>query len=59
MTDNKSQFVTFEPKNRVVTFRDNGEGCIMGIGNIRITPSTFIQNILLVDRLKYNLLSIS
>ena len=32
---------------------------IISIGNIRITPSTSIQNILLVDELKHNLLSIS
>ena len=60
MTDNKSQFVTFESKDRgVVIFRDNGKRYIIGVGNIHITPSTSIQNILLVDGLKYNLLNIS
>ena len=55
MTDDKSQFITFEPKNGVVTFEDNGKGRIIGVGNIHITPFTSIQNILLVDGLKHNL----
>ena len=58
--DDKSQFITFEPKNGgVITFEDNEKGYIISVGNIRITPSTFIQNIVLVDGLKHNLLSIS
>ncbi len=43
----------------MVTFDDNEKSKIIGIGNIRITPTTFIENILLVDGLKHNLLSIS
>ena len=43
----------------MVTFGDNGKGKIIGIGNIGITPSTYIKDILLVDGLKHNLLNIS
>ena len=60
MTGDKSQFITLDAKNRgMVTFEDNGKRKIIGIGNIGITPSKYIENILLVDDLKYNLLSIS
>ena len=43
----------------MVTFEDNGKEKIIKLGNIGITPSTFIKNILLIDGLKHNLLSIS
>ena len=60
MTDDESQFITLDAKNeRMVTFGDNDKGKIIGIGNIGITPSKYIENILLVDGLKHNLLSIS
>ena len=42
-----------------MTFGDNGKGHIIGISKICITPSTFTENVLLVDELKQNLLSIS
>ena len=49
-----------EAKNEgMVTFGDNGEEKIIDIDNIGITPSTYIENILLIDSLKHNLLSIS
>ena len=60
MTGDESQFITLDAKNGgIVTFGDNGKEKIIGIGNIGITPSKYIKNILLVDGLKYNLLSIS
>ena len=60
MTGDKEQFITLEDKRGgVVTFGDNGKGQIMGFGKIQITPSTFIENVLYVDGLKYNLISIS
>ena len=60
MTGDESQFITLDAKNGgMVTFGDNGKGKIIGIGNIGITPSKYIENILLVDGLKHNLLSIS
>ena len=60
MTGDESQFITLDAKDGgMVTFGDNGKGKIIGIGNIGITPSKYIENILLVKGLKHNLLSIS
>ena len=60
MTDDIDQFFILESKNEsYVTFGDNRKGRIIGIGKIKITPSTFIENVFLVDKLKHNLLSIS
>ena len=59
MTGDIDQFFTLESKDEgSVTFGDNHKGRIIGIGKIKITP-TFIENVLLVDKLKHNLLSIS
>ena len=55
-----NQFFTLKSKEEgFVTFGDNKKGKIIGIGNIKITPSIFIENILLVDKLKHNFLSTS
>ena len=43
----------------MITFGDNGKEKFIDISNIDIIPSTYIENILLVDGLKHNLLSIS
>ena len=60
MTGDESQFITLDAKDGgMVTFGDNSKRKIISIGNIGITPSKYIENILLVDGLKYNLLSIS
>ena len=42
-----------------VTFGDNGKGKILGFGNIGTVYTTLIENVLLADDLKHNLLSIS
>ena len=56
----KDQFITLETKRGgVVTFGDNGQGHIMGIGKIQITPSIYVDNVLYVSGLKHNLISIS
>ena len=56
MISDKKQFFTIEIKEGgVVTFGDNCKGKIIGIGKIQITPTTFIDNIMLIDNLKYNL----
>ena len=50
----------FELKRRwTVTFRDNAKGKIVGIGNVGNPKNPSIKNVLLVDRLKHNLISIS
>ena len=61
MCGDKNQFIIIEPKEEggVVTFGDNGQDKIIKIGKIQITPSTFIDSILLVKGLKHNLISIS
>ena len=60
MTGDKDQFYTLEMKDGgLVTFGDNGKGKIVGIGKVKITPYTSMENMLLVDKLKHNLLSIS
>ena len=54
------QFFTIKSKDEgFVTFGDNKKGKIIGLGNIKISPTTFIENVLLVYKLKHNLLSIS
>ena len=42
-----------------MTFGDNGKGYINGFDKIRITPSTFIKNMLHVKGLIHNLINIS
>ena len=42
-----------------MTFGDNGKGRIIGHGSMGNNSSSLIENILLVDGLKHNLLSIS
>ena len=43
----------------IVTFRDDSKGNIIGIGNNKIGSSPLIENVILIDGLKHNLLSIS
>ena len=42
-----------------ITFGDDAKGTFIGIGNIKIGASPLIENVVLVDGLKHNLLSIS
>ena len=42
-----------------IIFGDDSKGNIIGIGNIKIGTSPLIENVVLVDDLKHNLLSIS
>ena len=60
MTGDVRQFTSLEALDGGnVTFGDNGKGKIIGTGKINITPSSCIENVLYVDGLKHNLLSIS
>ena len=43
----------------IVTFGDDSKGKIIGIRNIKIGSSPLIENVVLVEGLKHNLLSIS
>ena len=41
-----------------IVFGDSGKGEVLGLGNIPISNDQFISNVLLVDSLSYNLLSV-
>lgn len=60
LTGNESQFIIVEDNDGgETTFGDNGKQKTDDLGNIQITLSTFIEYILLVNDLKYNLLRIN
>ena len=60
MTGDESKFAFLtRRKEGYVTFGDNGKGRIIGHGSIGNNSSSLIENVLLVDGLKHNLLSIS
>jgi len=60
MTGDKSKLTDFVSKEGgYVPFGDNNKGRIMGEGNIGNQHKTQIKNVLYVDGLKHNLLSIS
>ncbi|KAK8674770.1 hypothetical protein V6N13_032873 [Hibiscus sabdariffa] len=60
MTGDKSRFLEFKSKSGgVVTFGDNSKGNIEGIGSIGNHSSILIDDVLYVNGLKHNLLSIS
>ena len=60
MTGEESMFTTLVPKDGgYVTFGDNSKGKIIGIGSIGKSHFSIIENVLLVEGLKHNLISIS
>lgn len=60
MIGDKNKFIKHEAKRgRNVTLDDNGKRKIIGIGNIYITPTLTIKDVLLVKGLKQNLLNTS
>jgi len=60
MMGDASKFTHITPKNSGhVTYGDNNKGKILGVSNVGIDPYTFIENVLLVNGLKYSLLSAS
>ncbi|PKA55624.1 hypothetical protein AXF42_Ash006826 [Apostasia shenzhenica] len=60
MTGDKTKFTSLKPKNGgLVTFGDNIKKRIIGIGKVGKDFTTFIDKVLLIDGLAYNLLSIS
>jgi len=59
MAGDASKFIHISPKNSEhVTYEDNNKGKIVGVEKIGMNPSTSIKNVLLIDGLKHNLLSI-
>ena len=60
MTVNKVKFISFTTMNGgKVTFEDNTMGKVVGKGKVGTLLNCFIDNVLLVEGLKHNLLSIS
>ena len=61
MTWDINNFVTLSryQEGGTITFGDDSKGNIIGICNIKIGSSPLIENVVLVEGLKYNLLSIS
>ena len=57
MTGKKSMFASIIPKDGgFVTFGDNSKGKIISISNVCKEPYPIIKNIILVDKLKHNIL---
>ena len=60
MTRDESKFAFLKRrKEGYMTFGDNGKGRIIEHGSIGNNSSSLIENVLLVDGLKHNILSIS
>ena len=60
MIGDEDQFISLEvKKGGMVTFGDNAKGKIIGIGKVSISSFSYIENVLLVEGLKYNLLNIN
>jgi hypothetical protein len=61
MTDNKKWFSSLTPLShkKYVTFGDDQKGKVLGTGVIKVNDGFTLNDVALVDRLRYNLLSVS
>jgi hypothetical protein len=61
MTGNKKWFSSLTPLSHkeYVTFRDDKKGKMLGTGVIKVNDYFTLNYVTLVDKLKYNLFSIS
>jgi len=62
MTGEKNMFTSFQPNQTTserIVFGDNSKGDILGLGKVAISNDNSNSNVLLVDSLGYNLLSVS
>jgi hypothetical protein len=62
MTGEKMMFSSYEKNEdpqRAITFGDENQGLVKGLGKIAISPDHSISNIFLIDSLDYNLLLVS
>ena len=62
MTGEMSMFSSYSPmihSNENIIFGDNLKGDVIGLGKVAITLEHSITNVLHVDSLSYNLLSVS
>jgi len=61
MTREKDMFTSFQPSGEQsgnIVFGANGKGEVLGLGKIAISNNNSISNVLLVNLLSYNLLSV-
>jgi hypothetical protein len=61
MTENKKWFSSLTPRSHkeYVTFGDDKKGKVLGTGVIKVNDYFTLNDVALVDRLRYNLLSVS
>jgi transposase InsO family protein len=62
MTGERSMFTSLDEENGTrenIVFGDDGKGKVMGLGKIAISNNQSLSNVLLVNSLSYNLLSVS
>ena len=62
MTEERSMFSSYSPmmhSNENIVFEDNSKGDVIGLGKVAITLEHSITNVLHLDSLSYNLLSVS
>jgi hypothetical protein len=61
MTRNKKWFSSLTPLSHkeFVTFGDDKKGKVLGTGVIKVNDGFTLKDVALVDRLRYNLLSVS
>ena len=62
MIREKDMFTSFQPSHDQsgnIVFGHNGKGEVLSLGKIAISNDNSISNVLLVNSLRYNLLSIS
>jgi hypothetical protein len=61
MIGNKKWFSSLTPLSHkeYVTFRDDKKGKVLGTGIVKVNDHFTLNDVALVDRLRYNLLSVS
>jgi hypothetical protein len=61
MTENKKWFSSLTPllHKEYVTFGDDKKGKVLGTGNIKVNDYFTLNDVALMDKLRYNLLSVS
>jgi hypothetical protein len=61
MTGDKVWFLSLVPvvTKRYITFGDNGRGCVLSEGEIKVSDKITLRCVALVQSLGYNLLSVS
>jgi hypothetical protein len=61
MTGNKKWFSSLTPLShtKYVTFGDDKKGKVLGTGIIKVNDHIILNDVALMDKLRYNLLSVS